>query len=114
MKVTLKDLLIMLDMIIFAHVRFHKAEYGALLGTDVGSRDDLKRKIINYIIDSLSDGFDSIEIELSDTDLTNLLGYSNPYHFEPYIEYEKRGRFKKEDIEELRERLIQIKKSGGQ
>src|SRR5215469_5647749 len=103
MKVTLKELLIMLDIILFAHVRFHRAEYSALLGTDDESRRVLSEKINNYITDILSDNKKTYKIDFTDADLINLIGFCN--HFEFYEEYEKRGRFNRNDIKTLKERL---------
>src|SRR5262249_2588127 len=110
MKITvsLKELLVILDIILFAHVRFHKSEYNALLGTDEESRNELREKITNYIIDVLSDNKETKEIELTETDLTNLIGYSN--HFEIYKNYEMRKRFRGDDIENLKSKLEMLEK----
>lgn len=104
-RLTIKDLLILLDVILFAHVQFHKDEFSALLGTSDESRTELREKIVEAIIDGLSDKSEK-EINLTDTDILNLLGYMN--NFPVYKDYEKQNRFKGMDIEKIKHKLEQL------
>ncbi len=104
--VTIKELLVMLDVILFGHVRFHKYEYHALVGTPDASREDLTERITNTIIDVLSNKNETEEIEFADIDIINLLGYI--YNFAIYKDYERYNRFKGEDIEDLKKRLEEM------
>jgi hypothetical protein len=100
---TKKELLVLLDIIIFSHVRFHKEEYHTLSGLDDETRVILRQKILEKIIDCFSNNFEEISIEFSKIDIENLSVHL--IHFMIYSEYENLGRFKRSDLDSISKKL---------
>ncbi len=103
-KLSTKELLILLDVIIFSHKKFHRAEFSALIGTNEQSRKELREQVLEALIECFSDNDIDVDMNFNENNLRNIKGYFD--HFMQYEDYEREARFKRDDLMALFKKLI--------
>lgn len=101
MQITLtkKELLVLLDVLIFVHTKFHREEFSALTGHQDETRIDLRKKVIEALVDLFSANNHEIKISFSKSDKDNIEAAFN--NFMLLSDYEQEGRFVSKDVLDL-------------